>query len=134
MLHKKSPQELTLLLYEACTNNLEQSISAIKIKDYASANEKLQKAYDIIYRLDAGINYESGGIISDQLDTLYEYVAEKIYEANLKKSIPMIEEALTIVNRIAAAWNEAMIASKTTIPSREAVKTSVYNKFSAYEK
>ncbi len=50
--------------------------------------------------LGAGLNYEAG-IISDQLDALYNYMAERVIEGNKKKDIAMIQEVLSIAERLA---------------------------------
>lgn len=107
LIHKKSPQEITALLYEACIINLEKSITAIHSKNYIDANEHLQKSNDILYRLGGGINYEAG-IVADQLEALYDYMANKLIEANLRKDTQLIKEVLHIMEQIAAGWNQAL--------------------------
>lgn len=107
LIHKKSPQEITALLYEACIINLEKSIRAIHSKNYIDANEHLQKSNDILYRLGGGINYEAG-IVADQLEALYDYMANKLIAANLRKDTQLIKEVLHIMKQIATAWNEAL--------------------------
>jgi len=126
-LFKKTPQEITALLYEACLSNLEEAIDDINNKDFIIANKKLQKANDILYRLGAGLNYEAG-IIADQLDALYNYMAGKIVDANYKKDIKLIEEVIKVLEPITLAWNEAL--KKKTGPSSNGLR----NKASAYEK
>lgn len=127
LIYKKSPQEITAMLYETCIDTLEESIPAIKRKDYFTSNKLLKKANDILYRLDAGINYEAG-IIADQLDALYDYMSEKIIEANINKDIALIEEVLKILNELCSSWNEAM--KKKTIAQPNAMR----QKNLAYEK
>lgn len=126
-IHQKSPQELTALLYEACLTNLEEAIEDINNKDYVIANKKLQKANDILHRLGAGLNYEAG-IIADQLDVLYNYMADKIVEANLHKDVAPIKEVLKIIEDISTAWNQAM-QNKQADP-----KAAIRQKTLAYEK
>ncbi|MGG0720065.1 flagellar export chaperone FliS [Robertmurraya massiliosenegalensis] len=126
-IHQKSPQEITALLYEACMTNLENAIIDIQNKDFVLANKKLQNANDILQRLGAGINYEAG-IIADQLDVLYNYMADKIVEANLNKDIKIIEEVLSSLEEISAAWNQAM-KNKAVDPG-----AAIRKKASAYEK
>ncbi|AYV67897.1 flagellar export chaperone FliS [Niallia circulans] len=127
VLYQKSPQELTALLYEACLNNLEEAIENIENKDYILANVKLKKANDIVWRLGAGINYEAG-IIADQLDMLYNYIAGKLIDANLKKDISIIQEVKTIVEELLAAWTASM---KEKTPK---INTGLRQKTLAYEK
>ena len=76
LIYQKNSQEITSLLYEALIDLLNNSIEDIKDKNLIDANKKLQKANDILYRLGAGLNYEAG-IIADQLDALYNYMAER---------------------------------------------------------
>ncbi|MDF1507820.1 flagellar export chaperone FliS [Robertmurraya sp. DFI.2.37] len=126
-IHQKSPQEITALLYEGCMTNLEEAIDFINSKDYVLANRKLQNANDILQRLGAGLNYDAG-IIADQLDVLYNYMADKIVEANLNKDVKIIKEVLHSLEEISAAWNQAM-KNKTADPA-----AGIRKKASAYEK
>ncbi|MCQ6277129.1 flagellar export chaperone FliS [Bacillus sp. V3B] len=107
MIYQKSSQEITALLYEACLTSLEEAIENINSKDYVLANHKLQKANDILQRLGAGLNYEAG-IIADQLDMIYNYMADKLIEANLKKDPIIIKEVIRILEDISQAWNESL--------------------------
>jgi len=106
-LYKKTPQEITTLLYQACIVNLEKSIVCIRNKEYMEANRLLQTCNDILYRLGAGINYEAG-IIADQLEALYDYMARSLIQANIKKDILKLEEILRILIDIKDAWNQAI--------------------------
>lgn len=126
LIFKKTPQEITSLLYEGCITTLEESIEAIKTKDYFKSNHLLKKANDILYRLDAGINYEAG-IIADQLDALYDYMSEKLIEANINKDIVLIEEVLIHLNELSAAWNRA-VKNKNIQPNAMRQKANAYEK------
>ena len=58
IIYKKTPQELTALLYEGLMENLESAIVFIEEQNYIEANKKLQKANDILHRLGVGLKYE----------------------------------------------------------------------------
>ncbi len=105
VLYKKTPQELTALLYEGIINNLEESIELIDAKNFIEANGKMQKANDILYRLGIGIKYEAGPI-AEQLDTLYNYMSDELIKANIRKDKQIIKDVLNIIQPIAEAWNE----------------------------
>lgn len=107
MIYQKSPQEITALLYEKCLMDLEEAIELINSKDYVLANKKLQNANDILQRLGVGLNYEAG-IIADQLDVLYNFMADEIVEVNKSKDVVRLEKVINILQSIAASWNEAM--------------------------
>jgi len=126
MIYQKSPQELTSLLYESCLISLEEAIENIESKDFVIANQKLQKANDILERLGVGINYEAG-IIADQLDMMYNYMASKLIEANLKKDISIVKEVIKILEDISQAWNQSLKKpAKPINPNR--MKAMAYEK------
>ncbi|WP_066290355.1 flagellar export chaperone FliS [Bacillus sp. FJAT-29937] len=127
LIYKKSPQEITSLLYEVCITTLEEAVEAIKQKDYFKSNKLLTKANDILYRLDAGINYEAG-IIADQLDALYDYMSEKLIEANINKDTKLIEEVINILSEISASWNQALKTKPNKLPNALRQKANAYEK------
>lgn len=131
-LHKKTPQEITALLYEACYTNLEKAITEIEHKEFVEANTYLQKASDIVERLGAGINYEAG-IVADQLDNVYNYMADKIVEANYTKNVDTIKEVLNILKEIMTAWNQAMKKNLDTQPKVMKQKATAYEQTAIYE-
>lgn len=131
-LHKKSPQEITALLYEACLNNLEDAKQAIDEKNYFVANEKLQKTNDIFQRLGAGINYEAG-IIADQLDALYNYLADRLVTANFKKDTTIIDEVITTIDSLSEAWAKALKSNDDPSQKTLKMKNSAYEQNIKYE-
>lgn len=131
-LHKKSPQEITALLYEACINNLEEAKAAIQTKDFVLANEKLQKSNDILERLGAGLNYEAG-IVADQLDAVYNYMADRLVKANYNKDVALVEEVLNLLTQISSAWHQAMKNNKDSQPKSVKQKANAYEQTAIYE-
>lgn len=124
IIYKKSPQELTALLYEGIMENLEESIEFIDSKNYLEANKKIQKANDILHRLGVGLRYETG-VIAEQLDTLYNYMATRLVEANMKKDRQIILDVLKVLQPIAQGWNE-VLRLKPTQNSQLIKKVSAY--------
>lgn len=125
IIYQKTAQELTALLYEGIMENLELAIAFIDEENYIEANRKLQKANDILHRLGVGLKYEAGPI-AEQLDTLYNFMATELIEANFNKDKQKIQGVLKIIGEIAGAWNTAI---KTT-PNPE---QKINRKVAAYE-
>lgn len=124
ILYQKNSQELTAFLYEGFITNLEESLELIERKNFIEANEKLQKANDILERLGVGLRYEAGPI-AEQLDTLYNYMAGQLIDANLHKDKQIILHVLKVIQPIAEAWNE-IIKKKVHTQSSIAKKVSAY--------
>lgn len=127
ILHKKTPQELTRILYKVIIERYSLAIIAINEMNYEQANIHLQKCNDLLYRLGAGLNYEAG-IIADQLDAIYQYLAEKTVEANKKKDTNIIEEMIVILTNINDAWGQAMVADASQLHVNRNQKTVAYDK------
>ncbi|MBB5324258.1 flagellar protein FliS [Anoxybacillus tepidamans] len=127
-IYKKTPQQLTALLYEGLLESLEEAIASTKQGDYVRANKRLQKANDILCRLGVGLKYDAG-IVAHQLDALYNYMAERLIDANVKKDVGMMQEVLNIATEIARAWNEAMKKEAKPVQKAFMQKAAVYEKF-----
>lgn len=126
VVYKKTPQQLTALLYEGLIESVEEAIASTRKGDYIHANKRLQKANDILRRLGVGLKYDAG-IIAHQLDALYNYMAERLIDANVKKDVGIMQEVLTIAKDIATAWNEALKKQPTT--NVAAKKAAAYEQF-----
>ncbi|RLQ96796.1 flagellar export chaperone FliS [Falsibacillus albus] len=127
LIYQKSPQEITSLLYEAAIDDLSNAIHDIYNKQFIDANIKLKNVNDILHRFGVGLNYEAG-IIADQLDALYNYMAERVIEGNLKKDPVILKEVLEILNRIADAWNASLKEKPNVKADYKRQKANAYEK------
>lgn len=133
ILKKKTPQQLTALLYEACIRNLEEAIYYMENKKYMESNQKVQKSIDIVERLGAGINYEAG-IIADELDALYNYINNQLLRANIEKNVEITQEVLTLVNNLAVSWNQALQSQTDKQSQLTKARTNAYEQHIKYGK
>ena len=90
-----TPEALTLMLYNGALRFMTEGREAIEKKDYEEANNSLQKAQNIIteFRVTLNMEYE----IAHQLLPLYNYVYDRLVEANMKSDIKQLDEAKTII-------------------------------------
>ncbi|WYP28018.1 flagellar protein FliS [Alkalihalobacillus sp. FSL W8-0930] len=131
-LHKKTSQELTLLLYESALNNLESAVNHIERDNYEQANKNLQKTNDILERLGVGINYEAG-ILADQLEQLYNYLADEVITANLLKDRIRIQHVHGIILSLFSAMIEAVKDKRVANDRVNHKQTNAYEKMASYE-
>ncbi|MCM3791479.1 flagellar protein FliS [Domibacillus indicus] len=118
MIYQKTPQQITALLYEAGLTQFDHAIAFLAEKQYAEANKAMQKINDITERLGAGLNYEAG-IIADQLDHVYNFIADTVVQANLYKDAERLQQARQLFEMIAEAWNEALKAAPAKRAARK---------------
>ena len=101
-----TPEALTLMLYNGALRFMTEGREAIEKKDYEEANNSLQKAQNIIteFRVTLNMEYE----ISHQLLPLYNYVYDRLVEANMKSDLAQLDEAKNISTELRDAWAQAM--------------------------
>ena len=101
-----TPEALTLMLYNGALRFMTEGREAIEKKEYEEANNSLQKAQNIIteFRVTLNMEYE----IAHQLLPLYNYVYDRLVEANMKSDIQQLDEAKNIITELRDAWAQAM--------------------------
>lgn len=101
-----TPEELTLMLYNGAIKFGNQAVIAIEKKDYMKANELIQRVKNIIreFQMTLKPEYE----ISGQLDALYDYIFRCLTDANMKKDIVVLNEAIDLIRQMRDTWKEAM--------------------------
>jgi len=102
-----SPEKLILLLYDEVIKCLQQVKTKIKDKNLEESNLLLIKAQRIIRELMRSLNIEMGEI-SIRWYSLYDYIHQRLVQANLEKNSQIIEEALSLIKPLRDAWNKAM--------------------------
>lgn len=101
-----SPEELTLMLYNGAIKFINLGKLHIENKEIEKANNAIKRAQDIIMELNntLDMNYE----ISNNLRSLYTFILEKLIDANIKKDVKFLDEALPLIEEIRDTWKEAM--------------------------
>ena len=101
-----TPEALPLMLYNGALRFMTEGREAIERKDYEEANNSLQKAQNIIteFRVTLNMEYE----IAHQLLPLYNYVYDRLVEANMKSDVKQLDEAKNIITELRDAWAQAM--------------------------
>ena len=105
-----SPAELTLMLYEGAIKFCNLAIMAIEKKDYVKANTNIIKAERIISEFRATLDHKYP--VSKEFEQVYEYIYRRLIDANIKKDIEILEEALGYIREMRDTWKEVMRLSK----------------------
>lgn len=105
-----TPEELTLMLYNGCIKFMNLAEIYIDEQNYEEVNTNLQKAQDIITELNVTLNMDIP--VSHNLRSLYEYIYERLIDANIGKEKESLSEAKTLVSDLRDTWKEAMILAR----------------------
>ncbi len=101
-----SPAKLVLICYEGAISNLKVAKNAYAEKDYQSKAKALQKAFDILYELNASLDLQRGGDIATHLRALYIYLIRSLTEGDLKRDLTAFDRAIAMLEDLASSWRE----------------------------
>ncbi len=109
-INSATPEELTLMLYNGALKFCNQAMAAYEASDYMKFNKLIQRVEDIIREFQITLNrkYE----ISEQLDTMYNYIYETLVRSNINKDPKLLEEATGLIRTMRDTWKEAMKLAK----------------------
>jgi flagellar secretion chaperone FliS len=105
-----SPQELTLMLYSGCLKFIKLSKRAMAENKFEEKNTNIIKAQAIIQELK--ITLDPKVELSDSLVPLYEYMYNRLIEANMKNDTEILEEVEGYVADMRDTWKQVMALAK----------------------
>ncbi len=115
-----NPHRLILMLFDGAILSLGSAAQAMREKHIAEKGKLISTAIDIISGgLQASINTQSGGELSERLNALYDYMCQRLLFGNLHNDIAAIEEVSSLLGEIRSAWEE--IATDPAVVSRNKV-------------
>jgi flagellar protein FliS len=93
------------MLYDGAISACNRALPLIDSKSYAEKGTMLSKAIMIIESgLRASLDKKAGGEIAESLDSLYDYMSNRLYIANLKNQTEPVLEVIKLLNELRAAW------------------------------
>lgn len=105
-----SPAELVLMLYDGAIKFCNLAMDGIEKKDYEKANTNIKKARNIIVELQTTLDHKYE--IAKDFDIVYEYIFNKLIDANIKKDPEILTEALNEIRDMRDNWKIVMRTAK----------------------
>lgn len=101
-----TPAELTLMLYEGAIKFCNIAVKAIEDKDIEKSHTNIVKAEKIIEEFQATLNHKYE--VAKDFDNVYNYLRDRLIEANMKKDKEILEEVLGHLRTMRDTWKEVM--------------------------
>lgn len=103
-------EQLILLFEQACIN-IAKGINFIEKKDISQAHNSIVKAENIYYYLVDNLDFNYP--ISSDLYSLYNYITDRLVQANIKKDASILAEVQKLSCELRDTWKEAERISRT---------------------
>ncbi len=100
-----NPHELIGLLYQGALDNLQQAIGCIGRNDFEGRGQHLGRVITILGGLQGFLDHEKGGDLSKNLDSLYEYMSVRLYDASKDHAVEPVEEVIGLLREIKEGWD-----------------------------
>jgi len=95
-----SPVKLVSLLFAGALRYLDRAEAAMQRGDRAESGKQVSQAMAIVSELRACLNLEAGQQIARNLEELYRFVLQQLFEANLQQKPEYIAAARSILQPV----------------------------------
>lgn len=97
---------LALMLFEGAARFAREAAEYIAARDTAAAHQAIIRAQDIVEYLAGTVNTEVE--VGRNLAALYNFIHNRLVEANAKKDTAPLGEAIALVEQLRDTWREAL--------------------------
>ncbi|MBU5269562.1 flagellar export chaperone FliS [Clostridium cochlearium] len=107
-----SKEQLLLMVVDGAVKFSKIAKQGIEEKDIKKAHENIIKTQNIFYELMATLDVDKGGEWAENLMKIYDFIIQRLLEANIKKDVKIMDEIIPIIEDIRDTWHEAYKISK----------------------
>lgn len=107
-----APGELTMMLYNGLVRFVKQAISNLEQKDYSGSHKALVRSQEIVAYLNETLDPRFE--LSGNMSALYDFMARRLMEANIKKDAQIAGEVLELADELRDTWQQALKLARET--------------------
>jgi len=100
------PLEAVCRLYAKAIEKLNQALEHLEAGRIEPRSAAIAHASEIVLELQASLNAEKGGEIAKELARIYDYIQEKLTDANAQQKAEGVEEAIRLLETLYAGWKQ----------------------------
>lgn len=99
------PHQLIVMLYDGALLAINKAAASMEAGDIPNKGASISQAITIVTNgLKASLDMEAGAEIAERLAALYDYMAQRLLQANLQNSRPALDEVSALLNELREAW------------------------------
>ena len=100
--------QILIMLYEGAIRNVRKAADCMDKKDIAGKGNAIGKAHDIISELQATLDFNVGGDIARNLESLYIFMLEQLIKANVENKKEYLQSVEKLLRNLLDAWRVAV--------------------------
>ena len=102
----RDPHELVKLLFIGLTDRIAMARAALEKGDRAARAIAVTKAQKILFGLRDSLDFEAGGELALNLDSLYDYCHRRLVAAHAREDDEIFAEVMALMVSIRDAWKQ----------------------------
>ena len=96
---------LIQMLFDGALERISMAKGLIQRKDFEGKNRLISKAIEIVGGLRSFLDVKKGGEVAENLERLYEYLEYRLFQANIKNDIEMLDEVASHLRKVKEGWD-----------------------------
>jgi len=102
-----SPHKLIQMLFDGALLAVADARSSMSKREVAKKGAAISRAIEIISNgLKASLDFNTGGDLAERLGSLYDYMCDRLFHANLHNDAAALQEVSTLLTELKSAWEE----------------------------
>jgi flagellar protein FliS len=97
--------QLIQLLFDGAIERINMAKARINAKDFEGKNRLINKSIEIISGLRSFLDLEKGQELAQNLFDLYVYCEHKLFQANVRNDLSILDEVLGHLKKIQEGWS-----------------------------
>jgi flagellar protein FliS len=102
----RDPHELVKLLFIGLTDRIAMARAALAKGDREARASAVTKSQKILFGLRDSLDFDAGGELASNLDSLYEYSIRLLTRAHAREDDKILSEVMDLMVGIRDAWQE----------------------------
>ena len=107
-----TPEKVLILLYDGAVQFLNKALKALDDRNIPEIHNNIVGAERILLEFMNTIDFEQGGDFAERLNALYQYLYNRLVEANMKKDKEIVQQVLHFLVDLRATWKQAINMTK----------------------
>ncbi len=101
-----SPHELVQLMLDAALARIAAARGALDAGETALKGVLIGRAIGLVEGLRVSLDAERGGELAANLEALYDYMARRLLEANVRSDVRLLDEVASLLRELQTGWKE----------------------------
>ncbi len=97
--------QLIQLLFDGAIERINMAKARINAKDFEGKNRLINKSIEIVSGLRGFLDLEKGQELAQNLFDLYVYCEHKLFQANVRNDVSILDEVLEHLKKIQEGWS-----------------------------